>query len=205
MLVKMSSSRSSPVTPSSMTLSEQALQEIASTHSKTLNMLENHDMEQDEETLGTEQARSHDLEHICGKCSKLFQSPRALSCLHVYCEACMEKLLAEREQSGIITCPECSQETKVDRKGVPGLSPDYVLQNIMDMNAIENMQIGCTSCKAKEKAVARCSDCANFLCPNCVTAHQYMRCFENHKVSHFFSTDLNTIHVQVYMCNLKEN
>lgn len=59
---------------------------------------------------------------------------------------------------------------------------DYVIANSLDMKGIQGCNMTCTSCKAKEKAVARCSDCANFLCPNCVTAHQFMRCFENHKV-----------------------
>ena len=66
--------------------------------------------------------------------------------------------------------------------GVESLPFDHVLIEILDMLAIHDMQIVCTSCKAREKALARCSDCANFLCPNCVTAHRYMRCFENHKV-----------------------
>ena len=43
----------------------------------------------------------------------------------------------------------------------------------------------CTSCKTIESAVARCSDCANFLCPNCKTAHEFMRCFESHEVITF--------------------
>ncbi|CAK1589235.1 unnamed protein product [Parnassius mnemosyne] len=47
----------------------------------------------------------------------------------------------------------------------------------------------CTGCKSKESdAVARCVDCANFLCPNCVMAHQFMHCFEGHRVLTF--TDL---------------
>ena len=61
---------------------------------------------------------------------------------------------------------------QVGSKGAGSLPCDYVLTNILDMSAIESMAVLCTSCKAKEKAVARCSDCANFLCPNCNTAHQ---------------------------------
>ncbi len=82
-----------------------------------------------------------------------------------------------------IRCPLCEQETKLTPKGVADLQQDLVMVNMLDMSDIEDMQIVCTSCKAREKAVARCSDCINFLCPNCVTAHQFMRCFENHKVS----------------------
>ncbi len=88
----------------------------------------------------------------------------------------------EKSGSEKVTCPECRQDTPVGAGGVGSLPQDHVMGNMMDMTAIEEMKIICTSCKAKEKAVARCSDCANFLCPNCVTAHQYMRCFENHKV-----------------------
>lgn len=43
--------------------------------------------------------------------------------------------------------------------------------------------MNCTGCKSKDtSAVARCFDCANYLCPNCVTAHKFMHCFEGHRV-----------------------
>lgn len=43
--------------------------------------------------------------------------------------------------------------------------------------------VHCTGCKSTESdAVARCFDCVNFLCPNCVMAHQFMHCFEGHRV-----------------------
>ena len=59
---------------------------------------------------------------------------------------------------------------------------DYVLTNIVDLNALEPGSLACTSCKSKENAMSRCNDCANFLCASCDNAHKYMRCFENHKV-----------------------
>lgn len=41
----------------------------------------------------------------------------------------------------------------------------------------------CTSCKSGEtKAVAQCMDCSSSLCSNCVMAHQFMLCFEGHRV-----------------------
>lgn len=41
----------------------------------------------------------------------------------------------------------------------------------------------CTGCKNKKSdAVAKCIDCVNYLCANCVTAHQYMHCFNCHSV-----------------------
>jgi hypothetical protein len=125
----------------------------------------------------------------CALCLSKLCSPRVLSCLHVFCEACLDKLLMDEagdsKVGSVITCHICHQETSVSSKGAASLTCDYVLTNILDMSAIENMAVLCTSCKAKESAVARCSDCANFLCPNCNTAHQFMRCFENHKVVAF--------------------
>lgn len=59
---------------------------------------------------------------------------------------------------------------------------DYVLTNILDLNAVEPGSLACTSCKSKENAMSRCNDCANFLCASCDNAHKYMRCFENHTV-----------------------
>lgn len=44
----------------------------------------------------------------------------------------------------------------------------------------------CTSCKNKKSdAVAKCIDCDSYLCSNCVTAHQYMHCFDGHSVFRF--------------------
>lgn len=49
----------------------------------------------------------------------------------------------------------------------------------------------CTGCKNKKfDAVAKCIDCVNYLCSNCVTAHQYMHCFNGHSVFRF--NQLNT-------------
>ncbi|XP_064636652.1 brain tumor protein-like [Lineus longissimus] len=127
-------------------------------------------------------------EQTCSLCEEKYKTPKLLNCLHEFCQQCLEKHLEEQESINgpkILTCPTCQQETNLYDKGILGLPLDIVMVNMMDMSAVQQMQIVCTSCKAKEKAVARCSDCANFLCPNCVTAHQYMRCFENHKVVSF--------------------
>lgn len=92
----------------------------------------------------------------------------------------------EKKSDGVncekIECERCKSETDIPTNGLSNLTPDYVLADLIELSDIENQQIICTSCKAKEKAEARCQDCSNFLCANCIVAHQFMRCFDNHKV-----------------------
>ncbi|XP_031830070.1 protein meiotic P26 [Nomia melanderi] len=150
----------------------------------------------------------------CAICMGKLCSPRVLSCLHVFCEACLDKLLMDEagdpKVSSVLVCPICQQETSISSKGAASLTCDYVLTNILDMSAIENMAVLCTSCKAKDSAVARCSDCANFLCPSCDCAHQFMRCFESHKVVAFEdlkkSNETVPIHKPIFCeCHPAEN
>ncbi|XP_040152424.1 brain tumor protein [Anopheles arabiensis] len=130
------------------------------------------------------------MEQDCTLCKNKFTSPRVLSCLHVFCESCLDKLLAEGAgdkgldggNGSTIVCTICKQATPTGPKGAAGLHQDYILSNVLDLSTIEPALLACTSCKSKEMAISRCNDCANFLCASCEYAHQHMRCFEDHKV-----------------------
>ncbi|XP_052902788.1 E3 ubiquitin-protein ligase TRIM33 [Anopheles moucheti] len=130
------------------------------------------------------------MEQDCTLCKNKFTSPRVLSCLHVFCESCLDKLLADSSGDKIleggngstIVCTICKQSTPIGPKGAAGLHQDYILSNVLDLSTIEPALLACTSCKSKEMAISRCNDCANFLCDSCEYAHQHMRCFEDHKV-----------------------
>jgi len=78
-------------------------------------------------------------------------------------------------------------------QGVAGLLADFGASNLIEVTennnnngeqlAAINGSPGCTGCKSKlSTAVARCFDCSNDLCSNCVMAHQFMHCFEGHRV-----------------------
>lgn len=131
-------------------------------------------------------------DQTCGICNDNFKQPRLLACLHSYCEGCLISSLDEKWGGSkdytdmTLDCPYCGCETKMKGKDLEDTCPlDHVLVNQLDRAALETLSMVCTSCKAKETAVARCSDCASFLCNNCVTAHRYMRCFESHEVLTF--------------------
>ncbi|KAI5739680.1 hypothetical protein M8J77_022099 [Diaphorina citri] len=127
-------------------------------------------------------------EVICRMCNNQYVTPRLLSCLHVFCESCLNNALNTTGsgdigvRQGTISCVQCSQETKIGPEGVSGLPLDFMINNALDLKSIHDDQVVCTACVTKEKAVARCKDCAQFLCTNCTTAHQFMKCFDNHNV-----------------------
>lgn len=129
-------------------------------------------------------------ENLCKCCEKQLKQPKVLNCLHIFCQECLQDTLDNIcQRTGAIPnrieCSVCSQETRVPLKGIADLPTDHVMSDLLEVNSVDDSLIVCTSCKAKKKAIARCSDCANFLCPHCVSAHRYMRCFENHKVVSF--------------------
>ncbi|XP_074649631.1 protein brain tumor-like isoform X2 [Tubulanus polymorphus] len=116
----------------------------------------------------------------CTLCNDTFTIPKVLSCFHTFCQPCLEKIQDTAEK---LSCPECHQDTPLPPQGISGLMPDFAISNILESTIVDTSALNCTGCKSKEtNAVARCFDCANFLCPNCVMAHQFMHCFEGHRV-----------------------
>ncbi|XP_076343760.1 protein brain tumor-like isoform X2 [Tachypleus tridentatus] len=116
----------------------------------------------------------------CPLCQEVYTIPKVLPCLHTFCQPCLEKI---QESPDKIKCPHCQEECLLTAQGVSGLLSDYAISNILEVSALEATSLSCTGCRTKENnAVARCFDCANFLCSNCVMAHQFMHCFEGHRV-----------------------
>lgn len=140
-----------------------------------------------------EKARDTELEGEdslkCRLCSELYTDPRVLPCLHVFCTTCIVHLVSSalnEEPSGVIECPVCQQRGALpDGGNVSCLPLDVVMLNARDAADVRRGKVVCTGCMSHRNAVARCVDCCAFLCPSCVSAHQLMHCFENHKVCRF--------------------
>lgn len=102
----------------------------------------------------------------CLQCREVVPEPKPLSCFHTFCNTCLEK--------NKLVCPRCQSE-----------SIEGILNSLLFISDTDSFQptVRCTGCKTKKlDAVARCVDCANYLCSNCVMAHQFMHCFEGHRV-----------------------
>nr|CAG4651623.1 EOG090X01W2 [Triops cancriformis] len=71
-----------------------------------------------------------------------------------------------------LSCSASSTSSTASTTGVGNLPP-----------VASGEVVYCTGCKSRESsAVACCYECANYLCPHCVMAHQFMHCFEGHRV-----------------------
>lgn len=113
----------------------------------------------------------------CGLCHDTFNNPKVLPCFHTFCESCLESNLEHPDK---VTCPRCAQECVLSSKGISSLLTDFAVCSLIEAS---EEKVFCTSCKSRTTdAVARCYDCKNFLCSNCVMAHQFMHCFEGHRV-----------------------
>ncbi|CAH0393564.1 unnamed protein product [Bemisia tabaci] len=130
--------------------------------------------------------------HKCSLCNELTGNPKVLPCFHTLCQNCVDSSHSSGDK---IDCLLCEQDGNI-------LSSRLLTVGINDLcvnNYIENLNfdkinsddivypttpvVFCTSCKTKPvDAVARCYDCDHYLCPNCVMAHQFMHCFEGHRV-----------------------
>ena len=90
-----------------------------------------------------------------------------MSCFHVFCKPCLEKQLEHSDPDGdhdsiaegtgiqndTLKCTQCNHITVLTNKGVEHLPLDTVMVNILDMAAMNDPQIVCTTCNAREKAV----------------------------------------------------
>lgn len=105
----------------------------------------------------------------CQQCREPVSDPKLLSCFHTICNTCLER--------NKLACPRCNTES------IEGILNNLLFNSETNIESFQPCTPRCTGCKHKKlDAVARCVDCANFLCSNCLMAHQFMHCFEGHRV-----------------------
>ncbi|XP_043922579.1 E3 ubiquitin-protein ligase TRIM71 [Protopterus annectens] len=138
-----------------------------------------------------------------------------LPCLHAFCRSCLEGLHSPSDPLRL-RCPACEQKVTISEAGVEALpSSNFLLSNLLDVvvaSAEEKRKSGigrtgnhhqlgmhrspggqgeqhCSSCDEGNMASSHCLDCQEYLCDNCVRAHQRVRLTKDHFIETRFSAE----------------
>ena len=124
----------------------------------------------------------------CSICLETYNEPKTISCLHTFCCQCLENHARASHRQGKFRCPECQAQIDLpEGNRFDSLPTSFFHNSLLSLLAVrqsgDGSSITCGNCKRKSSDVHYCFDCARFMCPDCLSAHEVMRAaFEGHKV-----------------------
>ncbi|XP_067127553.1 E3 ubiquitin-protein ligase TRIM71-like [Centruroides vittatus] len=134
----------------------------------------------------------------CQICLQAPDEPKVLPCYHTICGRCYEQYAGSADSmTGSYRCPKCNESvlhTLGDEQSLDGLHPPFYINDILDV-VKEDFENGysnnmCTSCDDGNTASARCIDCKEALCENCLMAHQRVRLTKDHNITRVDDTGI---------------
>ena len=125
----------------------------------------------------------------CAICLDDLKNPKLLQCFHVYCKACLQRLVVQDQQGQLsLSCPTCRQSTVLPQAtGVSGLQSAFHVHHLLEIkDALEKVKepqkVKCDKCKTPKPATSYCRDCGEFICATCTTVHSEWDAFAKHEV-----------------------
>ena len=124
----------------------------------------------------------------CAICLDICTNPKTLSCLHSFCQQCLEDLpLDPQGDNYFISCPTCHHCTKLPLPVGAGDFPvAFHINNLKEVYKLVtkvsgHQQVTCDNCTTTN-ATGYCKECAKFLCLKCINAHKKFTAIVNHKI-----------------------
>lgn len=128
----------------------------------------------------------------CAQVLGINDRPKLLECLHVACSQCVNTKFSELDRSlpPLIHCPVCDNASQ----------NEYIIENqflIEQCAAGDNgdgngsgdglkssitANVQCSSCSDGATATSWCVDCSEYICDNCVQAHQRLKITKDHTI-----------------------
>ena len=131
----------------------------------------------------------------CPICTKHYDQPRMLPCLHSFCHACLVFYIQDgRYDAGSkgFPCPCCRKlayspgMTKARPEKWAELFPvNSLLADVVDLSSLKKGTKVCDPCKknkTKSDVHTYCKNCRDALCENCAKTHRGLRSCKNHTV-----------------------
>ncbi|KAM7443236.1 hypothetical protein ABFA07_007890 [Porites harrisoni] len=129
-------------------------------------------------------------ELTCGICRETYKNPKVLPCLHSFCQNCLDSNI--RSQDRTLECSICQLLVPVPAKGIEAFPLNFFINNMLTVLAVQN-PTKCTNCEDSSQATARCLDCVENLCTNCVFAHKRIRQTIDHRILSFDEIQANEV------------
>ena len=128
--------------------------------------------------------------HItCGVCSKPYNDPRILSCLHSFCLQCLHHEIEKSGSQQMFQCPICEQNTNIPVGGASVLPQNLHLGFEVEVagymsKMTSNSDVACDQCAegSSDPAEVFCCACHHFLCAFCLGHHKRNRIWSKHKI-----------------------
>ena len=120
----------------------------------------------------------------CGICLDEYKDPKLLSCFHVFCKQCLERLVLQEEGRSILRCPNCRRATTLPPQGVSGLQSDFHAHHLFEIQdtLVKAKEPQCEKCKLKSTATGFCRHCGKLVCNKCTEMHQAWEEYTNHQI-----------------------
>lgn len=120
----------------------------------------------------------------CKYCSKVFDDPKVLPCLHTFCKRCIGLITEESESS--LFCPICRSDVALPSRDLENLKPNViVLKNLeeFERQKLRQREEDCSGCEnGYNLATNRCLECQEFLCGDCTLAHRRVKFTREHEI-----------------------
>ena len=125
----------------------------------------------------------------CGVCSKPYNDPRILSCLHSFCLQCLHHEIEKSGSQQMFQCPICEQNTSIPVGGASVLPQNLHLGFEVEVagymsKMTSNSDVACDQCAegSSDPAVVFCCACHHFLCAFCLEHHKRNRIWSKHRI-----------------------
>ncbi|XP_078584584.1 E3 ubiquitin-protein ligase TRIM56-like [Branchiostoma floridae x Branchiostoma japonicum] len=124
----------------------------------------------------------------CQICLQPYRRPKVLSCLHSFCQQCLEEFLKRQKVKTELDCPTCRSKTLLPGGGVAELKDNFFVESLKDTVGVhkkltdEAEGLLCGSCETKTGAESFCMECGDFLCDECAAIHRRMKVTRGHKI-----------------------
>ena len=123
----------------------------------------------------------------CSICLDTYKEPKTISCLHTFCCQCLENYARASHRQGKFRCPECQAQIDLpEGNRFDSLPTSFFHNSLLSLLAVrqsgDGSSLTCGNCMKRSSVVHYCFDCAKFMCPDCLSAHEVMRVFQGHKL-----------------------